>query len=166
MARPSHLLMAPLLLALAACASTPGEVSVPMGGRVLVRLYDSRSGAELALANESHPELADVYSSKRSKAVLKLAPDELMADLLTSLEREGLSRYARSDDEPPQSGSWLLVDHGDQHQLMVQPGSNGSVDERQAWGKLKLLVGYYYQHVSGLQYVENPDGASIFGEQR
>lgn len=161
MSRSGAFLASLASLILAACASTP-SVPVPPGSRVHVVLDpDGPGGLALELANASHPDLADVYSQRRSTAQLKLAPDQLMGELLASLDANGLGEYGVADGVLPDSGAWLLVEHDDARTVMARPGSD-DVEARQAWVRLQLTIDHYYQHVGALQYVANPDGRDVF----
>ncbi|MFT7461827.1 MAG: hypothetical protein ACI9EF_000161 [Pseudohongiellaceae bacterium] len=148
---------------LANCASTP-SVPVPVGSRVMVRLYDANSGIELALANESHPGMQEVYSHARVDASLKLAPDELMGQLLASLSNNGFDRFAQ-DEQPPKGKkrSYLAVEHDGRHSVFNQPARSADVETHQAFARMKLLMAHYYTPVGSLQYVDNPEGGDIFG---
>ena len=163
MSRSGALLPFLVCLILAACASTP-SVPVPPGSRVLVVLDpDGPGGLSLEFANASHPDLAGVYSQQRSSGQLKLAPDQLMGELLASLERNGLAEHGALSGELPESGASLLVEYDDQRTFLVRPES-GELEAQQAWVRLKLTIDHYYQHVGALQYVANPEGRDVFRE--
>ncbi|RKY20024.1 MAG: hypothetical protein DRQ55_09050 [Planctomycetota bacterium] len=164
MAPTSRLAWPVLALALTAvaCASTQPAVSVTTGSRVLVRLYEARQDLVLALANESHPDLQDMYSSERMDAALKLAPDELMGELLASLDNAGMDTFGTEEAEPGGSRGYLMVQHGLERRVFPAPDRSASGEARQAWARMKLIMDHYYQHVGSLQYVANPGGRSIF----
>jgi hypothetical protein len=151
---------------LASCATTP-YLPVPAGSRVIVRYVDDSTGIELALANESYPELADVYSRPRDNANLKLAEDRLMGELLASLENAGMPEFGRADrpGDGPQ-GTYIFVDQDGKQRLFRKPGSRAPESARVAFVKMTLIMSEYYQHVGGSQYVDNPDGHRFFGGQR
>lgn len=150
----------------AGCATTLPAVPVPEGSRILVRLYDGRQGIELALANASHPELQGAYSRPRTHAALKLAPDELVGELLASLDRGGLEQFGRPGDEPPEPRGFLLVRRDEQQRVFAEPDRSAPAEERQAFARIKLLMDHYYQHVGALQFVDNPAGARLFETER
>ena len=152
----------------AGCASPPPAVPVPTGSRIVVRLYDAQSKVELALANESYPELADLYSRRRQDASLKLAPDRLVGELLYSLEEAGLSTWGRSGEPDAVKGSdgYLWVDRDGLQRVFAEPGSGANGDERQAWTLVKLVMTEYYKHVGGLQVIDNPEGHDLFRDAR
>lgn len=152
------------VVSISGCASTPA-VPVPSGSRVIVRLYDARSGIELALANESHPGYQEVYSQARADASLKLAPDELMGQLLASLDRNGFNLYARPGRVPkPGKRSYLAVDHDGRLTVFSEPPRSANPDMRQSFVRLKLLMDHYYKPVGSLQFIDNPAGSALFGD--
>ena len=153
------------VLGLAGCGLLGGAEPVPEGSAVVVRLHDPNQAIELALANESHPGLNDVYSHERQHANLKLAPDQLMGELLESLRGGGFERFA-SERAPVGGRAFLSVDRDGRELVFVQPTSVASDEERQSWAILKLIMDHYYQHIGGLQYVANPDGSFRFKEPR
>jgi hypothetical protein len=152
-----------LALLAGACASTSSS-AVADGSRVLVRLYDAKQGIELALANKSHPGLQDVYSTERSSAALKLAPDDLVGDLIASLDQAGMTTYGKAESPSSDDKGYLLVDLDGEQRIFAQPAKGSPAEERQAWARIKLVMDHYYQHVGSLQYVENPRGGAIFRE--
>lgn len=155
-----------LVLAQVACASAVPAVPVAPGSRVVVRLYDARSGIELALANESHPELRHVYSEARASATLKLAPDQLIGELLASLDLAGFATYGQpAPHEPPRERGFVSVSHDDLLRVVSEPSKGADAELRQAWSRLKLVMDYYYQHVGSLQFVTNPKGDDVFRER-
>jgi hypothetical protein len=128
-------------------------------------LYDARHQLHLELANESHPELADVYSTKRSDNTLKLAPDALMADLIRDLSREGFDKLA-TDGEPPSIApgrGWVTVQQGDRTRTYVVPAETvATAEQLGAFTRMKLWINEYYSHLGALQFIDNPQGAAIF----
>ncbi len=153
---------------LAGCASAPPAVPVPAGSRIVVRLYDAQSRVELALANESYPEMADLYSRKRQDAALKLAPDRLVGELLYSLDEAGLDVWGRSGAPEAVKGGegYLWVDTDGLQRVFPEPGARAPADERQAWSLVKLVMTEYYKHVGGLQVIDNPEGHDLFRDAR
>jgi len=150
-----------------ACAATP-EVPVPPGSRIVIRLYDGVSGIELALANESYPELKDLYSRSRSDASLKRAPDRLIGQLLFSLDTVGLATYGVQGRplEPRGSDSYLFVEQDGIATIFPKPSNAAPVEERRAYSHIKLVMNEYYRHVGSKQHVDNPDGADYFQVQQ
>ncbi len=147
-------------LGLPACASIP-EVPVSEGSRIVIRLYEAENGVELALANESYPELSDLYSRARSDASMKRAPDRLVGQLLASLEATGMGLYQRdgAPDELNGKQSYLLVDQDGRQRHFNKPGPGASAEERRAYSLAKLTMSEYYSHVGGAQHVARPEGA-------
>ncbi len=135
------------------------------GEKLLVRLYDARHELRFELANESHPDLAGVYSEPRTEASLKLAPDTLMAELLEDLGQEGFERLA-SDGTPPAAPpgrGWVEVRTGDRSRsFVVPPDTAASPEQVNAFVHMKLIISEYWSHLGALQYIENPQGKSIF----
>lgn len=166
--------IAALLLALAAgfsACSSPGAAGAGPAGansagkRVRVALYDAKGDVRLELAPQSHPDLADVYSHPRPDAALKLAPDELIDDLLRDLERLGFSARAAAGAPPPASPAvrgWVSVEQGRSARTFVVPAAGAEAEALQAFAHMKLLINEYYTHVGGLQFVNNPQGHDIF----
>ena len=152
---------------LAACASVP-YIPVEEGSRVVVRLYEPKGAdgrqVELALANESYPELADLYSTRRADANLKRAPDRLVGELLASLDGAGLGVYGRrgAPDDPRGSRGYLFVDHDGVRTLFDEPPPGSDPEERKAYILMKLIMNEYYSHVGSKQYIDNPAGHDIF----
>ena len=156
-----------LLGALCAC-SGPGtqHAAGDAGGRrVIVGLYDAKGPVHLDLANASHPELADVYSHQRQDAALKLAPDELMEDLLGDLAQLAFGSLAEAGG-PPRDGAgvrgWVSVDDDGVLRTFVVPAEGASRQQLEAFVGMKLVINEYYTHVGGLQFVTNPEGHDIF----
>lgn len=156
-----------LLTALGACSSIP-EVPVAAGSRVEVRLYDASQGIELVLANASHPDLAGVYSQARSDGSLKLAGDQLMGQLLASLERAGLTEFGAAG--PPRevrgARSYLSVLQDGVRRSFAAPAKSATDEARKAFVRIKLVMNEYYRHVGGAQFVDNPGGADLLRKQR
>lgn len=151
---------------LPACATTPA-VPVPVGSRIVIRLYDGATGIELALANESYPELKDLYSRSRQDASLKRAPDQLIGELLFSLNKIGLKAYGVPGRplEPRGSDSYLFVEQDGLATVFPKPSNADSIEERRAFSHIKLVMNEYYRHVGSKQHVDNPDGAAYFEVQ-
>jgi hypothetical protein len=145
------------------CAGVPA-VPVPIGSRIVIELYDARSGNLLALANESNPELAHLYSMRREAANLKLAPDQLIGELLHTLNSAALDRFGRvaGPEDLSDQTSYLHVAVDGRQQLFVQPGSGAPQEERIAFTHVKLWVNEYFSKVSGLQHVRNRRGGDLF----
>ena len=165
---PGALLGAILATLLAACASAPPSLPVPTGSRVMVSLEEPARGLRLVLANASHPDLQDVYSSRRADASLKLAPDQLIGELLASLDAAGLAQFGTSLDAPPPPSNTarLLVVRDGAHRLMERPGASSDAEAARSFGRLELVMNEYYQHVGALQSVANDGGAALFDTQR
>ncbi len=135
----------------------------------MVGLYDSKGDLRLDLANEGHPELADVYSRQLPDATLKLAPDTLMDELLDDLSRLSFASLAAEGDPPspgPAVRGWVSVDDGDGRRTFVVPASGATPEQLQAFAFMKLTINEYYTHVGGLQFVTNPQGHDIFRKPR
>jgi hypothetical protein len=157
---------AAVFLALLGACSAPGADAA--GRRVVVGLYDAKGPVHLDLANQSHPELADVYSHQRQDASLKLAPDELMLDLVRDLDQLAFSELA-AEGEPPGDGpavrGWVSVTDGASRRIFVLPAQGASREQLEAFAGMKLVINEYYTHVGGLQFVNNPQGHDIFRKQ-
>jgi hypothetical protein len=163
--RPAALLLT-LLAALSACAG-PGAAT---SHRVLVGLYDSKTDLHLDLANESHPDFANVYSQQRRNADLKLAPDDLMDQLVHDLdEKLGFAGLAATGD-PPEPGAgirgWVTIQADGSKRTFVVPAQGASAEQLQAFAKMKLVLNDVFMHVGGLQFVNNPQGHDIFHETK
>ena len=160
-----------LLGALCACATPDAardaapSTDAAGGRRVVIGLYDAKGELRLDLANENHPDLAHVYSRQRADATLKLAPDELMDDLLGDLSRLSFGSLAAAGDPPspgPAVRGWVTVEEGSGRRTFVVPAAGASAEQLQAFAHMKLLINEYYMHVGGLQFVTNPEGHDIF----
>lgn len=154
----------PLFAALAGCATTSAD-PLARGSEVLVRLYDARQDLELALANESHPGLTDLYSQRRADGTLKLARDDLMGELVADLQRNGFGDYGHPSASPGAVGSYVLLELDGVRRVFREPGSDADAGERQAFVRMKLIMNYYYTHVGSLQFVDNPNGAEMLRDQ-
>jgi hypothetical protein len=163
--RPAALFLT-LLAALSACAG-PGQAT---GHRVLVGLYDAKTELHLELANASHPDFAGVYSKERQNADLKLAPDELMDQLVVDLDgRLGFAKLAVPGN-PPASGpavrGWVTVSQDGVRRTFVVPAQNATAEQLQAFVNMKLVLNDVFMHVGGLQFVNNPQGGDIFRDSK
>jgi hypothetical protein len=153
------------LVVLNGCLAT-SAAAVPQGSRVIVRLYDAGSGIVLALANESHPTLQEVYSHARADASLKLAPDQLMGELLAALDRAGFALHGQPGEAPDRGNrSYLLVDRDGQQIVFAEPARSADPETRQAFIHMKLLMDHYYTPVGGLQFIDNAQGGAFFGDR-
>lgn len=167
--RTAALLLA-LVAVVSACAgpdsASAGETGAPpRGRRVLVGLYDAKGPVHLELAPASHPDFADVYSRPRADAALKLAPDELVEDLLRDLAGLSFDALATAGAPPPASPGvrgWVSIQDSGRARTFVVPATGASPETLQAFAYMKLLINEYYTHVGGLQFVENPQGHDIF----
>lgn len=161
LARSGPVLAVLTIALLGGCAGVP-EIPIEPGSRVVARLYDADRRIELALANESHPDLQDVYSTQRSDASLKLAPDQLMGQLLSSLERAGFADYAQTSFSLPRGIGFLSLRQDGALRVFEAPAGRADSDTRQAYTRLKLVMDLYYSKVGSLQYVENEQGHRLF----
>ena len=150
-----------LLAASFGCASTAAPV--PDDSRVLARLYDAQRDLELALANQTHRDLQQLRSQVQANANLKLVGNDVMGELLLMLDRNGMNEFGVARDGPiPEGSGYLLVEYDDLRRVFLEPDAGDPATARQAYIRLKRVMGYYYGHVGSLQYVENPDGPAIF----
>ena len=131
----------------------------------MVELYDAKGDLHLDLANEGHPELAGVYSRQRADATLKLAPEDLMSDLVGDLSHLSFATLSAPGDPPPPGSAvrgWVSVEDDSGRHTFVVPAAGATPDQLQAFANMKLLINEYYTHVGGLQFVTNPQGHDIF----
>lgn len=153
------------LVVLSGCSATSAD-PVPQGSRVIVRLYDARSGIVLALANESHPALQEVYSHAREDASLKLAPDQLMGELLAALDRAGFGLHARQNRVPDDKNrSYLMIERNGQQAVFAEPPPSAETPGRQSFMLMKLIMDHYYTPVGGLQFIDNSRGGDFFEDR-
>ena len=167
--RPAALLLT-LLAALSACAG-PGPATNPASGhRVVVGLYDAKTDLHLDLANASHPDYADVYSQERRNADLKLAPDDLMAQLVVDLDgRLGFEKLAAAGAPPAPSAAvrgWVTVQQDGRQRTFLVPAQGATAEQLQAFVNMKLVLNDVFMHVGGLQFVNNPQGGDIFRDSK
>ena len=135
----------------------------------MVGLYDSKGPIHLDLANATHPELADVYSHQRKDAALKLAPDELMDQLLLDLAQLSFAELSASGDPPADSSpvrGWVYVDEGGARRTFVVPAEGASREQLEKFVGMKLIINEYYTHQGALQFVNNPQGKAIFRDKQ
>jgi hypothetical protein len=149
-----------------ACAGPSGAAS---GHRVIVRLYDAEYGTHLELANETHPELRDAYSQRKADASLKLVPDELMADLVASIEQVHFDTLSTPGAPPDRAEAadrglrgWVALDQDGDERTFLIPLDQATSEQLQAYFRMKLVINHFYGGVSGLQYIQNPQGHRIF----
>lgn len=136
---------------------------------MVVGLYDAKGEVRLELANASHPDLADTYSHQRSDAALKLAPDELLDDLVRDLGRLGFADLGAEGPPPPADPGvrgWVTLNEDGRLRTFVVPARGASTEALQAFAYMKLTFNEYYTHVGGLQFVNNPQGHDIFRSPR
>jgi hypothetical protein len=132
-----------------------------------VRLYDAHTGVRIELANQSHPDYRDVYSRPQTEAALKLAPDELMDELLERLDDLNFDQLS-APGAPPQSANllgWLEVVQDTRARTFVVPRAGATREQLSRFAQMQLLVSDAYTHVTGLQYIDNPEGAELFRRQ-
>lgn len=155
-----------LLLLVSAAAACSGPL---LGSdNTLVRLYDAHTGVRIELANEGHPDYRDVYSHPRSEATLKLAPNELIETLLDRLDDLNFDKLS-APGAPPESAEllgWLEVVQDGQPRTFVVPRSGATREQLSRFAQMQLAVSEAYTHVSGLQYIDNPEGANLFRRQQ
>ncbi|HTE06853.1 MAG TPA: hypothetical protein VK824_11700 [Planctomycetota bacterium] len=162
------------LLALPGACSAPGAGTgagsgltasggaAAAGDRLLVRLYDARHEVRLELSNESNPDFADVYSREQRDAALKLAPDQLLGELVADLDTLGFDRLSASG-QPPAAGAraWVEIRKDGASRTFAVPEKDATAEQLTAFANMKLTVNEYYTHVSGLQFIDNPKGAAL-----
>jgi len=132
-----------------------------------VRLYDAHTGVRIELANQSHPDYRDVYSRPRPEAALKLAPDELMDELLDRLDDLNFDQLS-APGAPPQGADllgWLEVVQDTEARTFAVPRAGATREQLSRFAQMQFLVSDTYTHVSGLQYIDNPEGAELFRKQ-
>ena len=157
------------LLAVAMCCMLPScamfdSGRVGSGDRTFVRLYDTKNDLLLELANSSHPDFADIYSTTRSSATLKLADDEALGDLLDAIDRSKFPQLSQTGSPSSMAGVRGLItvdDDGDVRTFTVPP-SGATADQLETFVTLKQLVAAFYQGTGGLQAIDNPAGSGIF----
>ncbi len=161
------------LIALGCCAFPTGCAAfgsgrVSAGDRTLVRLYDAKNDLLLELANVSHPELSDIYSTTRSSASLKLAGDDAMGDLLDAIDRSSFPLLATSGTPQVTSdvrGLVVVEDDGDVRSFGV-PLTGATAEQLKTFATLKELIAAFYQATGGLQSIDNPVGSQLFEGRR
>lgn len=132
-----------------------------------MRLYDAHTGVRIELANQSHPDYRDVYSRPRPEAALKLAPDELMDELLDRLDDLNFDQLS-APGAPPQGADllgWLEVVQDTEARTFAVPRAGATREQLSRFAQMQFLVSDTYTHVSGLQYIDNPEGAELFRKQ-
>ena len=151
--------------ACAAACSSPGFLgSEP---HTLVRLYDAHTGVRLELANESHPDYHDLYSRPRNEATLKLAPDDVIEELLDRLDELNFDRLS-APGSPPEGAvvyGWIEVVQDRQARTFAVPRTGASREQLSRFAQMQFAVSDVYSHVTGLQYIDNPSGPELFRRQ-
>jgi hypothetical protein len=156
-----------LLLLYGASIACAGPGLFGSDQRTLVRLYDADTGVRIELANQSHPDYRDVYSHPRREANLKLAPDELIESLLDRLDDLNFERLSAPGGPPDRSllHGWLEVSDGGKTRTFAVPMTGATGEELSSFAQMQLAVSEAYTHVTGLQYIDNPNGADLFRKQ-
>ncbi len=157
-------LLATLISSLSACSA----LGFGSGGdRLLVRLYDGRSKVLLQLSNESNPDLADIYSTEQPDASLKLAPDELLDELIADLDTLNFQTLS-TPGAPPASGvrGWIEVRRNGSGRTFAVPTVGPTADQLSAFVYMKLTVNEYYSHIGSAQFIENPEGGALLKKQQ
>lgn len=158
-----------LLLLVCACATAcAGTGLFQSEQRTLVRLYDADTGVRLELANETHPEYRGIYSHPRAEASLKLAPDGAMDQLLDRLDDLKFDKLS-TPGGPPQGATtlgWITVTDDDESRTFVVPEKGATREQLASFAQMQFAVNDVYNHVSGLQFIDNPQGADLFRKQR
>jgi hypothetical protein len=147
-----------------------GACSGPLLGsdNTLVRLYDAKTGVRIELANEDHPDYRDVYSHPRSEATLKLAPAELLETLLDRLDDLNFDQLS-APGTPPEAApvlGWLEVVQDGRPRTFAVPRTGATREQLSRFAQMQLAVSEAYTHVTGLQYIDNPQGAELFRRQQ
>lgn len=147
-----------------------GACSGPLLGSddTLVRLYDAKTGVRIELANQDNPAYRDVYSHPRSEATLKLAPDDLIETLLDRLDDLQFDKLS-APGAPPEGGEllgWLEVVQDGQPRTFAVPRTGATREQLSRFAQMQLAVSEAYTHVTGLQYIDNPQGADLFRRQK
>jgi len=158
-------LLSLLLVAGAAACSGPGLFRSMQP--TLVRLYDADTGVRLELANQGNPAYRDIYSHPRSEASLKIAPDELVERLMDRLDELNFERFSTPGAPPDGAGllGWLEVVQGDSSRTFAVPRAGATREQLASFAQMQLAVSEAYTHVTGLQFIDNPQGADLFRKQ-
>jgi hypothetical protein len=133
-------------------------------------LYDAETRVSLELANDTHPELRDVYSERKSDASLKLAPEELMEALVASIEQAQFEALATPGKPPAveEAGmrglrGWVAISEDGEHRTFLVPAQRPTSEQLLAYSRMKLVFNEFYNQVGGLQFIQNPQGHRLFG---
>jgi len=157
-------LLASLIVLLGACSS----VGLGFGGdRLLVRLYDGKNQLRLQLSNQSNPDLEDVYSREQPDASLKLAPDQLMEELIADLDKLNFQTLS-APGEPPKAGArgWVEIHKNGSSRTFVVPEVGANAEQLTSFAYMKLAVNEYYTHVGSAQFIKNQQGGALLKNQQ
>ena len=147
-----------------------GFAAAPIAGqRLYVGFYDDKNQVLLELANESHPDFADVNedSVPLRRATLKLAPDDVMQQLLAEIDAIGFDAWARPGLAPQQAlRGWTTVQRDADVRTALFPHGTLPQAQWETFVKLKIAIASYYQRTGGLRLIDNPSGHDLFRDGR
>lgn len=153
-----------LLVLCASCAST-GSGSGGDGARLRVTLRDLRQQQHFELVSESHTSRVDYYSQPRRDGARKIEADEIVAALVTELERQGFDRYLEAGPGPSTSHGVLTRAFEVQQDERVEHwaiGQGTAPEEHAAFNECVEAFLQLYNFTSSFQTVENEAGHAFF----
>ena len=104
----------------------------------------------------------------RSEATLKLAPAELLETLLDRLDDLNFDQLS-APGTPPEGAQvlgWLEVVQDGKPRTFAVPRTGATRDQLSRFAQMQLVVSEAYTQVTGLQYIDNPQGAELFRRQQ
>jgi len=153
-----------LFVCSASCASTssaPAELELP----TRISFRDYRGDTHFSLVNEGHTSRVELYSSKRSNAITKVASDEIVAALLEFIDGSSYADYARNGQAPVRASQWIQAievqsGNGIDHILLAAKSTDSS--ETRTFRKVRDAFLDTYNNVFQAQAVQAEPGETVF----
>lgn len=156
---------------IAACGSTgTSEYSKAdiTGIPMTIKYVDYRNNIVCRLVNDSHSDRLATYSEERSEAGTKIASDEIVAVTIERMLEQNFEAHSLRGLAPLRSNEYTsaleIDDPAGVRYIALTPRS--SVPEFNIMQDCRTTFLTVYSNVYGAQRVSNPDGASLFYDNR
>ncbi len=171
--RAPHLGLALLCLSgMVGCASAPAAVREAKDLRITC--WDFRTHSRLVLVNQSNPANAGLYSQPRDNADTKIAPDELLLDLVDFAAQHGFFERAEALAEPDEltrstARCMIAISADGQHYACILSPGLGQEDREavEDFTAIQMELLATYNRVPQLQYIgSSAEGGDYFEKER